>query len=134
LLFGHFVYGLTLGHSLLALSLVVAAVVFSMTCFAAIVASFVRTREQAIPVGLSVVFVLAALGGLFWPLYDLPKWMQTAANGAVTTWSMFAIQDVILRDKSLAEVSPKLLILFAYGLVSFLIGLRFFRHVDGVGS
>jgi ABC-2 type transport system permease protein len=116
------------------LSLVVAAVVFSMTCFAAIVASFVRTREQAIPVGLYVVFVLAALGGLFWPLYDLPKWMQTAANGAVTTWSMFAIQDVILRDKSLAEVSPKLLILFAYGLVSFLIGLRFFRHVDGVGS
>jgi ABC-2 type transport system permease protein len=101
--------------------------VFSMTCFVAI-AGFVRTREQAIPVGLSVVFVLAALGGLFWPLYDLPKWMQTAANGAVTTWSMFAIQDVILRDKSLAEVSSKLLILFAYRSVSFLIGLRLFRH------
>src|ERR1700722_15247721 len=134
LLFGHFVYGLTLGHSPLALSLVVAAVVFSMTCFAAIVAGFVRTREQAIPVGLSVVFVLAALGGLFWPLYNLPKWMQTAANGAVTTWSMFAVQDVILRDKGLAVVSPKLLILFAYGFVSFLIGLRLFRHGDGVGS
>jgi ABC-2 type transport system permease protein len=134
LLFGHFVYGLTLGHSPLALSLVVTAVVFSMTCFAAIVAGFVRTREQAIPVGLSVVFVLAALGGLFWPLYDLPKWMQTAANGAVTTWSMFAIQDVILRDKGVADVSPKLLILFAYGLVSFLVGWRFFSHGDGVGS
>jgi ABC-type multidrug transport system permease subunit len=133
LLFGHFVYGLRLGHSPLALSLVVTAVVFSMTCFAAIVAGFVRTREQAIPVGLSVVFVLAALGGLFWPLYDLPKWMQTAANGAVTTWSMFAVQDVILRDKGLAAVSPKLLILFAYGFVSFLIGLRLFRHGDGVG-
>jgi ABC-2 type transport system permease protein len=134
LLFGHFVYGLTLGHSPLALSLVVTAVVFSMTCFAAIVAALVRTREQAIPVGLSVVFVLAALGGLFWPLHDLPKWMQTVANGAMTTWSMFAIQDVILRDRGLAEVSPKLLILFAYGLLSFLIGLRFFRHGDGVGS
>src|ERR1700687_161344 len=83
LLFGHFIYGLTLGHSPVALSLVVTAVVFSMTCFAAIVAGFVRTREQAIPVGLSVVFVLAALGGLFCPLYDLPKWMQTVANGAV---------------------------------------------------
>src|SRR5216684_1373748 len=134
LLFGHLVYGLTLGHSPLALSLVVIAIVFSMTCFAAIVAAFVRTREQAIPVGLSVVFVLAALGGLFWPLYDLPKWMQTGANGAVTTWSMFAVQDVILRDKSLAEVSSKLLILFAYGFVSFLIGLRLFRHGDGVDS
>jgi ABC-2 type transport system permease protein len=132
LLFGYLVYGLTLGHSLLALSLVVTAIVFSMTCFAAIVAAFVRTREQAIPIGLSVVFVLAALGGLFWPLYDLPKWMQTAANGAVTTWSMSAIQDVILRDKGVAALSAKLLILFGYGLVSFLIGLRFFR--SGVGS
>jgi ABC-2 type transport system permease protein len=134
LLFGHLVYGLTLGRSPLALSLVVIAIVFSMTCFAAIVAAFVRTREQAIPVGLSVVFVLAALGGLFWPLNDLPKWMQGAANGAVTTWSMFAIQDVILRDRGLAAVSSKLLILFAYGLGSFLIGLRLFRYGDGVGS
>jgi hypothetical protein len=60
--------------------------------------------------------------------------MQTVANATLTTWSMFAIQDVILRDKSLAEVSPKLLILFAYGLVSFLIGLRLFRYGEGVGS
>jgi ABC-2 type transport system permease protein len=81
-----------------------------------------------------VVFVLAALGGLFWPLYDLPRWMQTAANGAVTTWSMFAIQDVILRDRGVAEVSSKLLILYAYGLVCFLIGLRLFRYGDGARS
>ncbi len=134
LLFGHFVYGLALGRSPVALLLVAAAVVFSMTCFAAIVAAFVRTREQAIPVGLAVVFVLAALGGLFWPLYDLPKWMQTIAKGAMTTWSMSAIQDVILRGKSLVEVSYELLILVTYGLVSFLIGLRLFRYGESAYS
>jgi hypothetical protein len=32
------------------------------------------------------------------------------------------------------EVSPKLLILFAYGLVCFLIGLRLFRYGDSVSS
>jgi ABC-2 type transport system permease protein len=72
LLFGHFVYGLRLGHSPLAIIAVATAVVASMTCFAAVVASFVHTREQAIPVGLAVAFVLASFGGLFWPLYDLP--------------------------------------------------------------
>src|ERR1700719_435241 len=51
LLFGHFVYGLRLGHSPLAMILVATAVVASMTCFAAAVAAFVRTREQAIPGG-----------------------------------------------------------------------------------
>lgn len=131
LLFGHFVYGLSLGHSPLTLLAVAVATVLSMTCFAAIVAAFVRTREQAIPVGLAVAFVLAALGGLFWPLYDLPKWMQTIANGAMTTWSMTAVQDVILRDKSFMQVSHELLILTAYGLFSFLVGLRLFRYGEG---
>jgi len=99
-----------------------------MTCFAAVVAAFVRTREQAIPVGLAVAFVLASLGGLFWPLYDLPKMMQQIASALITTWSMSALQDVMLRDKSLIEVSTELLVLVAYGLVSFLIALRLFRY------
>jgi len=128
LMFGHFVYGLRLGHSPVAMILVATAVVASMTCFAAVVAAFVRTREQAIPVGLAVAFVLASLGGLFWPLYDLPRSMQHIASGLITTWSMSAVQDVILRDKSVAAVSTELLVLVAYGLVSFLIALRLFHY------
>jgi ABC-type multidrug transport system permease subunit len=128
LVFGHFVYGLRLGHSPVAVILVATAVVASMTCFAAVVAAFVRTREQAIPVGLAVAFVLASLGGLFWPLYDLPRSMQAIARLLMTTWSMSAIQDVILRDKSLVAVSNELMVLIAYGLVSFLIAFRLFRY------
>ena len=130
LLFGHFVYGLRLGHSPVALLLIAAAVVASMTCFAAVVAAFVRTREQTIPVGLAVAFLLASLGGLFWPLYDLPRSMQAIAHVLITTWSMSAIQDVILRDRGMAGVSTALLVLLAYGLVSFLVGLRLFHYGD----
>ena len=56
--------------------------------------------------------------------------MQALAQGAMTTWSMFAIHDVMLRDRSLLEVLPKLLILIAYGGVSFGVGLRLFRYAD----
>jgi ABC-2 type transport system permease protein len=109
-------------------------VVASMTCFAGVVAAFVRTREQAIPVGLAVVFVLASLGGLFWPVYDLPRSIQTISSGLMTTWSMSALQDVMLRDKSLIAVSTELLVLGAYALMSFLIALRFFRYGDEAHS
>jgi ABC-type multidrug transport system permease subunit len=128
LMFGHFVYGLRLGHSPLAIVAVAIAVVASMTCFAAVVASVVRTREQAIPVGLAASFVLASLGGLFWPLHDLTRPMQEVAGLLMTTWSMSAVQDVILRDRSLAGVSTELLLLFAYGLGSFLIAVGLFRY------
>ena len=128
LLFGHLVYGLKLGDSPLALVTVAIVVVTSMTCLAALVAAFVRTREQAVPVGLAVSFILASLGGLFWPLYDLPRTIQTVARALMTTWSMSAIQDVILRARSFTEVSDDLLVLLAYGLLSFLLALWLFRY------
>jgi ABC-type multidrug transport system permease subunit len=134
LLFGHFVYGLRLGHSPLAMIAVATAVVASMTCFAAVVASFVRTREQAIPVGLAVAFVLASFGGLFWPLYDLPRSVQAIGRLLMTTWSMSAIQDVMFRGRSLRGVSIELCVLFAYGLISFVIALRLFRYGDEANS
>ena len=130
LLFGHFTYGLNLGHSPLTLFLVAATIVFSMACFSVIIAAVARTREQIIPVGLSAVFILAALGGCWWPFFEQPKWMQMVAQGVMTTWSMFAIHDVMLRDKGLLEVAPKLLFLLAYGFVSFGIGLRLFRYAE----
>jgi ABC-2 type transport system permease protein len=134
LLFGHLVYGLRLGHSPVAMIVVATAVVASMTCFAAVVAAFVRTREQAIPVGLAVAFVLASLGGLFWPLYDLPRSMHAVARVLMTTWSMSAIQDVMLRARSLTGVSTDLVVLVAYGFISFLIALRLFRYGDEAHS
>ena len=130
LIFGHIAYGLTLGHSPLTLFLVAAAIVFAMACFSVIIAAAARTREQIIPVGLSAVFVLAALGGCWWPFYEQPAWMQTVAQGVMTTWSMFAIHDVMLRDKTFLEVVPKVLFLLAYGVASFWVGLRLFRYTE----
>jgi len=130
LLFGHFTYGLNLGHSPVTLFLVAIAIVFSMACFSVIIAALARTREQIIPVGLSAVFILAALGGCWWPFFEQPKWMQVIAQGVMTTWSMFAIHDVMLRDRGLLDVAPKILFLVAYGLVSFAIGLRLFRYAE----
>ena len=129
-LFGHFAYGLRLGHSPLALIAAATAVAASMTCFAAVVAAFVRTREQAIPVGLAVAFVLASFGGLFWPIYDMPRSVQAIGRLLMTTWSMSAIQDVILRDRNIAALSKELLVLAVYSLISFFIALRLFHYGD----
>jgi ABC-type multidrug transport system permease subunit len=130
LLFGHFVYGLALGNSPFAMIAIVTVIVASMTCFASVVAVFVRTREQAVPVALAVSFVLASLGGLFWPVQTLPQSMQQVARVLITTWSMSGLQDVMLRARDLAGISRELLVLFIYGLASFLIALRLFRYGD----
>jgi ABC-type multidrug transport system permease subunit len=128
--FGHVVYRLPLGHSPLGFVLTVTAIVFSMACFSVIIAAGARTREQIIPLGLSAVFILASIGGCWWPFFEQPRWMQTLAQGAMTTWSMFALHDVILRNRTLLDIAPELAFLFAYGGVSFLIGQRLFRYAE----
>lgn len=128
--FAHFVYGMSLGRSPLSLLVVAAIIVFSMACFALIIAAMARTREQVIPVGMSAVFVLAALGGCWWPVYSQPKWMQAMGQFVNTTWSMFAIQDVMFRDKGLIQIFPTILVLIAYGVGSFIVGSRFFRYSE----
>ena len=130
LLFAHFMYGMSLGRSPISLFLIASIIVFSMACFAVIVAALARTREQIIPVGMSAVFILAALGGCWWPVYAQPKWMQAMGQFVMTTWSMFAIQDVMFRDKNLLQIAPTVLLLLAYGVVSFAVGSRLFRYAE----
>ncbi len=130
LLFAHFVYAMSLGRSPVSLFLIASIIVFSMACFAVIVAAMARTREQIIPVGMSAVFVLAALGGCWWPVYSQPKWMQAMGKFVMTTWSMFAIQDVMFRDKNLLQIAPTVLLLLAYGVGSFIVGSRLFRYTE----
>jgi ABC-2 type transport system permease protein len=116
-LYGHLLFGLSLGHSPAALAMVMIAVVFSMTGFSLLVSAFTRTREQVIPLGLTVIMIFCALGGCWWPLYHMPPWLQRVAQLGFTTWAMEGFHDVILRDRGVVDVLPGVVVLLAYGAI-----------------
>jgi ABC-2 type transport system permease protein len=126
-LYGRLVFDLSLGSSPAALALVMAAVVFSMTGFSLLVSAFARTREQVIPLGLTVIMIFCALGGCWWPLYHMPPWLQQVAQLSFTTWAMEGFHDVILRDRGVLGVLPGIGVLVAYGTVCLAAGARFLR-------
>ena len=121
-LYGHLAFGLSLGHAPVALALVMLSVVFCITGFSLLVSGFARTREQVIPLGLSVVMIVCALGGCWWPLYQMRPWLQHLANLTFTAWSMEAFHDVILRERGLGGVLPGVAVLWAYGGLSLALG------------
>jgi len=125
--YGHLVFGLSLGHAPLALALVMMAVVFSMTGFSLLVSAFARTREQVIPLGLTLIMVFCALGGCWWPLYQMPPWLRQVAQLTFTAWAMEGFHDVILRDRGVLDVLPAVGVLLAYGAVCLAGGARFQR-------
>jgi ABC-2 type transport system permease protein len=128
--FGHVVYGLELGDSPVTILLVGACTVLSFAGFALVFAMGVRSREQIIPLGLALGLILAAVGGCWWPFYKQPHWLQFIGRGMMTSWSMFAIQDVMIRNRGVLSVAPKLLALVAQGLLWLAVAVGLMRRAE----
>jgi ABC-2 type transport system permease protein len=128
--YGHWMFGLSLGASTVAFVALSLAVVFAMTSFSLLVAAFARSREQIIPLGLTVIMIVCSIGGCWWPLFMEPPWLQQLAHLFLTAWSMDGLNDLILRDRGLLEILPTLGALTAYGAVSLALGLKLYR-LDG---
>ena len=125
--YGHLVFDLSLGNAPVALSLVMMAVVFSMTGFSLLVSAFARTREQVIPLGLTVIMIFCALGGCWWPLYQMPPWLRQVAQLTFTAWAMEGFHDVMLRERGVLDVLSTVGVLLAYGTVCLAGGAWFHR-------
>ena len=127
LLWGHFVFGVSLGSSRIAFVALAAAVVFPTVAVGLIVAGLSRSREQTQPLSLALVMVLSGLGGLWWPQSIEPEWMQRVSPVVFTTWAMRGMNDLVLRDRGIAALGEPALILFLYGLVALALGIGLFR-------
>jgi ABC-2 type transport system permease protein len=121
--YGRLVFGLSLGSSVVAFVAMCAAVVFSMTGFSLLVSAAARTREQIIPVGLTIIMIVCSIGGCWWPLFQSPEWLQQIAKLFLTSWAMSGLQDLILRESGLSDVAPAIGALVVYGLVCTAAGL-----------
>jgi ABC-2 type transport system permease protein len=124
--FGHFVFGVPLG-SPAAFVVLACAVVFSLTGFSLLVAPFAGTREQIIPLGLTVIMLVCSIGGCWWPLFMEPLWLRNVAHVAPTAWAMEGLHDLMLRDRGLVGLAPTLGVLVAYGLGCAVIGAHLHR-------
>jgi ABC-2 type transport system permease protein len=128
--FGHVAFGISLGRSGVTFVVLTLVVVFSMTGFSLLVAAFARTREQIIPLGLTVVMLVCAIGGCWWPLFMEPPWLQRVARATPTGWAMDGLSDLILRERTLGEIGRTLGALLAYGLACLAAGARLYRLTD----
>jgi len=127
LAWGHFVFGVSLGSSPIAFVLLTMAAVFAVVAAGMLVAGLARSREQTLPLGLSMVMALSALGGCWWPQSMQPDWMNRVSPVVFTTWAMRGLNDLILRERGLDAVALPVGVLIAYGAVTMALGLRLFR-------
>jgi ABC-2 type transport system permease protein len=88
-----------------------------------ILASTFATNEfqvvQFIPL---IIFPQALLSGTFWPIEQLPDWLQPTAWLMPMTYANQAMRDVMIKGQGLGAVWPQLAILFAFAAAMVALG------------
>lgn len=91
---------------------------FAAVSWALLVASLVRTTEQATVVGGVGNILMGALGGIMVPRFVMPAEMRPLTNLSPMAWGLDGFHSVMLRGESWHGLLPSATRLFVFALVS----------------
>jgi len=114
-------------HPLLLLPISIAISVTAIS-FALLVATLVKTTEQATTIGGISNLLLGAIGGIMVPTFIMPEVMQTVARLSPMNWGLEGYLDILLRQGGLEDTLPEIGKLLSLAAVLFLMALYFYRR------
>lgn len=91
-----------------------------------------RTQEQAAPFGSTLVVILAAIGGVWVPVFVMPKFMQFVSKISPMNWGLQAFYDVFLRNVGFARILPEILLLLFFFLATILVSIIYNKRKNAV--
>ena len=112
------------GH-LLMMSVVALFAGFAAIGFGILLGTIAKTQEQSAPFGATSVIILAAIGGVWVPVFAMSKTMQIIAESSPMNWGLNAFYDVLLRNGSLLDILPEISLLFLFFIITTTIALLY---------
>lgn len=111
------------GGHLFAMTVIVLFSALAAIGLGILIGTISKTQEQSAPFGAIFVIILAALGGIWVPVFVMPDFMQKLAVISPMNWGITAFYDVILRNGNLSDVSTQLIFLFCFFLFTFVLSM-----------
>jgi ABC-2 type transport system permease protein len=109
---------------LLALAIVSASIAFVGIMM--LLSVLGKTEQSAGGIGWGILLVMSMIGGGMIPLFALPSWMLTVSHFSPVKWAILSMEGAVWRQFTLGEMMLPCGILWAVGVVCFLIGVRAF--------
>jgi ABC-2 type transport system permease protein len=86
------------------------------------------SQEQASIFGSISVVILAALGGVWVPIFMMSDLMVSASKLSPLNWGLSAYYDAILRDADLLTIMPQLILLLSFFTICILAAWLYNRY------
>ncbi len=124
---GILIFKVDLGHSPLAVIILSILMVIMSSAFAVMLATLAKTQRSASSLATVTALILAPLGGCWWPLFILPKWLQTVAKISPHAWANTGFNKLMLFGADFGAVVPEMLALVVFTVIFGAIAIWRFR-------
>jgi ABC-2 type transport system permease protein len=124
---GILAFNIDLGLSPAAVIILSILVVIMSSAFGIMLATLVKTQRSAGSIAVLAALVLAPLGGCWWPLFILPRWMQALAKITPHGWATTGFNKLMLFGADFGAVVPEMLALVGFAVIFGIIAIWRFR-------
>lgn len=100
--------------------------------FGVLLGTVADTQEQSAPFGATSVVVLAAIGGIWVPVFLMPEFMQVIAKFSPMNWGLNAYYDIILRNSGIGGIAEEIIFLFLFYIAMVAVALFYERKQNAV--
>jgi ABC-2 type transport system permease protein len=90
------------------------------------------TQEQSAPLGATLVVLLAAIGGIWIPVFMMPKFMQIFAVISPMNWGLNCFYDVIIRSGNFIDVLPEISLLGLFFISMLMISIFYDKAKNAI--
>lgn len=122
-------FGVTIHGNLLLVFGLLLLGVFAFVGLGVVITSFAKDQETAQMMMTTLTFPMMFLSGVFFPIQQMPWFMQTISRFLPLTYVADSLRKVMVLGADIPAISTELIILIVFGVVMTAIALPVFRRM-----
>jgi len=123
------IFGVAIQGSIFLVFALLLLGVFSFVGLGIVITSFTKDQETAQMLMMTLMFPMMFLSGVFFPIQQMPAFMQTISHFLPLTYAADALRKVMVLGAGIPQISTELIVLTAFGIVMIAIALPVFRKM-----
>ena len=100
---------------------------FSFVGLGVVITSFAKDQETAMMVMTTLIFPMLFLSGVFFPIQQMPWYMQSISKFLPLTYVSTALRKVMVLGAGISTITTELAVLIGFGIVMTTIAVPVFK-------
>ncbi len=121
-------FGVTIHGNILLIFALLLLGVFSFVGLGVVITSFAKDQETAMMVMMTLMFPMMFLSGVFFPIQQMPWYMQSISKALPLTYAATALRKVMVFGAGVSMITTELAVLIGFGVVMTAIAVPVFKR------